>query len=171
MKLKNLASSFVVAMLLIWLPSYNNRTAATSLAQRKLHLVKKIYISEEKEYVLSELGADKQNRLILNLGEELSRVGFVVIDDPMGADATLKGEFGWNAVLHGRQPDPPEYFYEYQLLGAENVRLWRSKFTLKSKREEPQVDKHAATKIAGKLLSEWLKSAKRAGLNVRGRVQ
>ena len=172
MKLQNLAAFFLVsAILILPLPAHNLAAAASLTQRKKLHLVKSIYVSEEKEYELSEVGAVKQSRLISNLRDELVRVGFVIVNDAAGADATLKGEFGWNAVLDGPQPDPPEYYYEYQLVDAGNERLWQSKFTLKSKLDEWQVDRDAAAKIAGKLLSEWLKSAKRAGLNVSGRVQ
>lgn len=171
MKFRNLAGIFVVTAMVCLPPSSSCRAAGALLQRDKFHLVKKIYVAEEKEYVLSETGAVKESRLISNLRRELTRVGFVVVDDPANADAVLKGEFGWNAVLDGPQPDPPEYFYEYQLLGAGNVRLWRSKFTLKSRLDESQVDQNAAAKIANKLLNEWLKSAKRAGLNVGIRVQ
>jgi hypothetical protein len=172
MKLRQYIVSLIIFLIAAFILLLANISAASAPGDtHNLHLIKRVYISQEKKYGLTDIGIIKEKRLIAYLNQELQNIGFVVVDDPSSADAILQGDFGWMAVFDGPQPDPPQYFYEYQLSTIKKDRLWHNRFTITSRSSEVEVDSEAAQKIATKLLSAWLASAEKAGMNVRDRIQ
>ena len=138
-------------------------TAANSQPGRdKLYTVKKIYVGNE----LKEEVTPPRREWISDLRKELTRVGFVTVDDAADADAILDGENQGEIVLDGPQPDPPKYFFKYQLRFRNRETVWQTKFTIRSRLGPDEVNEQAANRIARILLTSWLKSARAAGLYV-----
>jgi hypothetical protein len=101
---------------------------------------------------------------------ELTKVGFVVVDNAHDADAILDDEVQGVVILDGPQPDPPEHVYEFRLTLPNNVTVWRTEFKIRSRLEVDDVNKQAAKRLAGQLVNAWLKSARKAGLAVGDKV-
>jgi hypothetical protein len=156
-----------VALAAVWLPAL----AASPRKDDNLYLVKRIYVAGEPLCTVNEYCAAVEKRMNSYLRRELADVGFTTVDDVAKADAVLKGSIGEEVVLDGVQPDPPKYIYEYQLTYPNKERAWRTKFNIRSKANQAEVDGSAARKIAQNLLKAWQKSAKRAGLSVGDGVQ
>ena len=130
--------------------------------RNELYRVKRIYIETTQT----------QPRLawISEMRMELTKVGFVVVDNAQDADAILGDQVQGVVVLDGPQPDPPEHVYGFRLTLPNNVTVWRTEFKIRSRLEADDVNKQAAKRFAGRLLDAWLKSARRAGLAVGDKV-
>jgi hypothetical protein len=130
--------------------------------KNELHRVKKIYIEPTQT----------QPRLawVSQMRTELTKVGFVVVDNTYDADAILDDQVQGVVVLDGPQPDPPERVYEFRLTLPNNATVWRTEFKIRSRLEADDVNKQAAKRFAGRLLDAWLKSARRVGLAVGDKV-
>jgi len=169
MRAKNLAA--ILLLLAVPLPS-----ATLPQNSNNLYLVEKIYVGE-RGFSSREAGA-REKRMNSYLKQELAAAGFVIVEDKNKADAVLSGSQGVAVVADGPQPDPPEHDYEYRLTpaGVEDLweskgRLWEAEVSIRSKLDEPEVDRMAAPKLVGKLVRAWLKSAKKAGLKTGNKVR
>jgi hypothetical protein len=75
--------------------------------KNELYRVRKIYIETTQT----------QPRLawISDIRGELTKAGFVVVDNTHDADAMLNDQVQGVVVLDGPQPDPPEHVYEFRV--------------------------------------------------------
>jgi hypothetical protein len=140
--------------------------SASLIQPDNLHLVKRIRVAEESS---SKEPATEQTeltrRLTLALKDELMAAGFVVVDNQEDADAVLSGKTYIWIVDDGPPDDPTRFTYEYQLTSPTAGRIWSTKFNIYSRSNWEEIDKAAAKKIVGRLLREWRRSAKRAGIS------
>jgi hypothetical protein len=133
----------------------------------KLYNVKKIYVCE---YEANDKAAEIETRRKSDLRKELLIVGFEIVDDARDADAILNEEIQAEVVIDGPQPDPPRYIYEFKLTLPNNDVAWHTKFNVRSRLKAVQVNEQAAKRFTQRLLEDWLKSAKKAGLIVGDKV-
>ena len=118
----------------------------------------------------------RDKRMVSLLTTELTRAGFVVVEDKKDAEAVLVGMI---APVVVNPPEPRRYVYklmppthkDFLDFMAGKGKLWETEIKINSSPIEDESDKKAATLIAEKLLNGWLKSAKKAGLTTGDKVQ
>ncbi len=131
-----------------------------------LHLVQTIYVEGMGT-------SDEAARFRLLLEDQLSGKGFAVVDKPEKADAILGGAL--SVARSGIYGGPADISVTARLSSADGRRLWSAniggQITILNpitslKFNEPV--EYRAKELAKKLRSDWEKSARAAGVKVRG---
>ena len=141
-------------------------TAQSVSSPTPLHRVQKIY--------LDELGNTAEaERFQLLLEDKLIAKGFTIVQKAADADAILSGALSVSAsTVYGGTSDVG---VTIQLKSLNGDRLWSGNFAGDIYALNPvkffkftDIVNYRATEAARKLRSDWLKSAKAAGVKVRG---
>ena len=156
MKMKTFArlSCFVVYIALACIP-----VDATPRSVNESNPVRKIYIAKAEPFENREPFISRWKRFNSYLKQELTRFGFIVVDEKANADAILSGNFGEEVMVDGPQANPPKLYYDFELILPTNEKVWRIEFDVRS-RSGVLADEKAARKIAEEMSTAWQESWK-----------
>lgn len=140
-------------------------TAQSGTDVMPLHRVQKIY--------LEDVGTSAEAaRFRLLLEDKLINKGFTIVQRPGDADAVLSGALSVSAGIYR---GPSDIGVTLQLKSLAGDRLWSGNFAGQINTLNPvtyikfkDMVEHRASDAAKKLRNDWLKSAKAAGIKVRG---
>lgn len=150
--------------ILCLLPSGISANPLDQTKQASLHLVQKIYLEE-----LGTMPEAARFRLLLE--DKLTEKGFIIVDKPEKADATLSGALSVSPV--GFYGGASDIGVTVQLKSPAGERLWSGNFAgqistlaLLSSLKFKDVVEYRANDLAKKLRSDWEKSARAAGIKI-----
>lgn len=143
-------SALIILLIVLVSPSF----------AQELHAIKKLAVAHSDFPANTEYSMKRERHFRSVLANALLDFEIALVEGTDVPEAVLHTECSEEIVLDGVQPNPPKYFYKFEIRATNKQLLWRTAFQIRTSAGEEVADLNACHKLAERL-SKAIEKAKK----------